>query len=148
MFEWLKKKQPEEGMTSDEYADMISLCISWFNIERGLIDTSEDPKAIEHSAYYNMAGFNLFKLTDVDAVFKVEAHQFTLIRLSQLYLNVCFRFGRKRINSWKLMLQESIVELSGLDEKYVASIFHAYPYLVLIPMLNIVMSSQSVSPRD
>lgn len=126
-------------MTKVEYEDALALCISWLETEAVLIGNQRDD--IKASAFYNMATFNLCKLNDIDKVFKVTDAQRTLVRLVQLYLNVCFRYGKKRVDSWSNELQETLIKL-GQNEELVRRSFIDHPYLIVLPALNIAASTK------
>ena len=88
-----------------------------------------------------MATFNLCRLDDVDKVFKVTDAQRTLVRLVQLYMNVCFRYGKKKVDTWSYELQVTLINL-GQNGDTVRECFKEHPYLVLMPALNIAASTK------
>ena len=135
---WNKTKEEslinKTRLSSDEYAEIYTVFSRWLKQEEAIIPNNIDKK---DSAYYNIATFNLCRIgtKDVENVFFESAEERVLSRFSQLYLHFVFRLGKPRVDD---ITNDIIKSLIALGVKDVESTFADKPYLVIIPMLNIV----------
>lgn len=137
---WPLKSKPKEkpvqktGLSTEEYLEIAETCLGWLKQEKKLHGDSEHKR---HSAYYNIATFNLCRIgtSDVDRVFRITEDDRSLGRFIQLYLNLVFKLGKERTDKVSKDIQDTLIEL-GVPG--VRAAFKKHPYLVLIPTMNVV----------
>lgn len=129
------------GLSMEEYAELYTFCSHWYTKEKQLNKSNVESDI--NLIYYNIASFNLCRLgtPDVDLVFQITNDDRALTRFIQIYLQAVLLLGRERMTKISNDLQE---ELIALKVKKVRESFEKFPYLVLIPILNIVVTKEKI----
>lgn len=135
-----KAKPIFEGLTAEEYSDVLGLCVSWYEFETKLFEGADKDDRIK-SAYYNIVNLDCFDLESIQRVFKVTTESRTLRRLESIFQTIKVRLGDKIIRLWT----DSYIESNtAYDKEYTSTAIKQHPYIILIPILTLIfMKDQS-----
>lgn len=143
---WLFKKKEEPkvkgGFTQEEYDKVMVLCNRWVRREYQLlmVDKTLSPKEFVTTGFHSLITFNIIAIEDADVIFAPNQERRTETRFMQLYLGLICILGKDKVDAWSRELQASLIRLnmSKLSEEKVQKYFVRYPYLAIVPVINML----------
>lgn len=133
------------GLTSEEYADVLAMCVNWYNVETTLFAGADKDDRLK-SAYYNICTLDPYDLVRMMSVLKSTNESRSLIRLRSIFFAVKIRLGDKKIKRLTKSFKKEIIKHPSVnfDKLHMDALFKRHPYVILIPLLTfILMKEQS-----